>query len=323
MRDYRTVKRRKLRPFGPVWDGAGIRGFAKEGYWYHSFVPGLKRALARSTFVTKTITTDKMKGHMALDARFRPSSLFPDCIYLNYRHGFALNAVGLSGPGIRKVLAETPLVRLREPFFISYMPVLSGSNATSAEVQQFVHEIDRYMDEFRATHMGIQLNISCPNTGTDIHHLVQEAGVLLDQFTKLRVPVVVKLDLLVTPAAAKIIAEHPTCTGLCIANSVRFGTVFPKWWWEKNFPNGSPLEKYGKGALSGAPIFHEVLSWLRDFRSIDRETYVNAGGGIMEPNDVDALYHAGADSIFFSSVMMLRPWRVPAIVRRAHRLFPQ
>lgn len=321
MGDLRSSKREQLRPFGPVWDGAGIRGFAKEGYWYHAYRPGLARALARSTFVTKTITTDRMKGHMELDASYRPVSLFPDCIYLNFLRGYALNSVGLSGPGIRKILADTPLRKIYEPFFISYAPVIATSTNT-AEVQEFIECIEEWMlsGELRTPHLGIQLNLSCPNVGADLNHFALEAGAMLDLFTPLRLPVVVKLNLLVSPEAAARIAAHPTCTGLCISNSIPFGAVLPKWWWDAHFRKGSPLpERYGKGALSGAPLFRHVLSWLRRFRELDKYTYVNAGGGILRAHDVKLLHHFGADSISFSAVMMLRPWRIGSIVRQGHR----
>jgi len=310
-----------LHAFGPVWDGAGARGFSGEGYWYHWLVPGL--SFDGSTFVSKTITTYGTTGNMPLTERYAPQEFFPDCIALMKAKGAALNSVGLSGPSVSEFLETGRWQEIEDPFFISWMPVLSLEDPRYEwEMREFVLAFSRELSTFR-TNPGIQLNISCPNTHVDLKALERRVERLLNMLSILCLPVVVKLSLLVPPEAAVKIAQHPACSGLCIANTIPFGTVLSEKWWELNFPNGSPLEEQGltAGGLSGAPLLYEVERWLKDFRRLDKETYVNAGGGIMRPSDVDRLHYAGANSVFFASVAMLRPWRVRRIVKRAHELF--
>lgn len=324
MERAQLLKREQLRAFGPVWDGAGVRGFAKEGYWHHRTVPGL--SFKGSTFVTKTITTYRHAGNMRLTKSHAPADLLPDCIKPYFKEGMALNAIGLSGPGIRALLRDTYLLSIAEPFFISYMPVLPENHLNFGyEVQDFIRDIRKFREFglFRTDRIGIQLNITCPNVGADLAKMLAKALRLLDQFLYIQLPVVVKLNLLVPAKTAAAIAQHPACTGLCIANSIPFGSAMGKGWWEARFPDGSPFASlgYGDGGLSGAPLFPELVTWLRRFRGIDPETYVHAGGGIMRAGDVDILRQHGADSVFFASVAMLRPWRVPGIIRRAHKVF--
>jgi dihydroorotate dehydrogenase len=174
--------------------------------------------------------------------------------------------------------------------------------------------------------VGLQLNLSCPNvreqTKQEAFNLVKKAHTQLDQLSVLGIPIVVKLNLLVKPSFAPDIARHPACTGLCISNSIPFGEVLPEWWWKEHFPNGSPLARrgFGNGGLSGAPLLDEVLFWLRQFRRFDKDTYINAGGGILDPNDVIRLLEQRADSIFIGSVAILHPWMVRKIITCGHEI---
>ncbi len=310
-----------LKPFGPVWDGAGTRGFFREGYWYHPLVPGL--SFKGSAFVAKTVTSYPHDGNMALAADYTPLRRFPSCIVTYPGKKMALNAVGLSNPGINAILKTERWQRIRDPFFISYTPVLPKKDARHAgEVSRFIQSMLVRRCNFRTLNLGLQLNLSCPNAHQNMVELIERAHELLTALGELHLPIVVKLNLLVNPEVAEVIARHPACSGICIANSVPFGEYFPKAWWERFFRGGSPLEHRGftAGGLSGAPLLREVAHWVGEFRRLDASTHVNAGGGILCEDDVDTLVSVGASSIFFSSVAMLRPWRVRSIIRRAHEL---
>jgi dihydroorotate dehydrogenase len=318
-------KREALSAFGPVWDSAGIRGFSGEGYWFHRIgIPGLD--FSGSTFVTKTVTTYRNIGNTPLTRSYEPRQLFPRSIVPYLFKGMVLNAVGLSNPGFEAFLTTDHWFSITAPFFISYMPVLSDIDIEAElETELFVSLLRQALvaKRFQASRIAIQLNLSCPNVGADFGWLLQKAHALLDTLSSLRLPVVVKLNLLAEPHTARQIARHPACTGICISDSLPFGELLPPSWWSWEFPRESPLARrgFGRGGLSGAPLLHLVRRWVEEFRADNTETYLNVGGGILHADDVDLMFEAGADSIFIGSVAMLRPWRVRGIINRAHQLY--
>ncbi|KND51365.1 MAG: hypothetical protein ABA06_03585 [Parcubacteria bacterium C7867-001] len=310
-----------VRAFGPVWVGSGTLGFFGEGYWYHRFVPNL--SFKRATFVAKTTSVAPKAGGMPLTERFTPKELFPRSIVLRGGEGIALNAVALSGPGLPALL-ETGRWQSREgPFFISLMPIELTARAQQAEMKEATEALRKELPNFRSKQVGIQLNISSPNAGVDLQRLVTNAHALLEELAPLGLNIVVKLGLTTSPMSALGISRHPACAGLCIANGLPFGQKLDPNVWKHNFPNGSPLKNrgLGEGSLTGSLLLPLVEQWLRDFRWLDKKTYVNAGGGIMHKRDVVRLKQAGANSISFATVAMLRPWRVPSIIRTAHEIF--
>ena len=311
-----------LSHLSPVWDASGLRGIAGEGYWFHRYLPGIL-SFKGSLLVTKTTTSFRQQGNMPLDENYQPRDRFPACIWTDPVRGLTLNSVALSGPGVAYTATWYSLVP--EPFLISWMPIGTSLDEQIAEAQEFVYHIGRQRRVFVCNEFGIQFNVSCPNVGADLTALLEKTDMLLSILAELEVPIVVKLNLLVTPEAALKIAKHPACAGICIANSVPFGTVLPDSFWESTFPYGSPLEArnpdFKKGGLSGPPLFPHVRDWVSRFRRSDQETHVNAGGGVWHASHVDQLYAAGASSIFIGTVAMHRPWRVRGIIRRAHKVF--
>lgn len=307
--------------FGPVWDASGLRGFFGEGYWFHKLVPGL--SFRDSTFVAKTTTTYPNPGNMELREDFTPSGLFPDCVHVDWFRGITLNAVGLSGPGAEALLETKRWESIRDPFFISWMPLGKTPEELRREAHTFVQLMKSYKHYKLACDIGIQLNVSCPNVGATLDQdtVLEKAEILLSILHELCLPIIVKLNLLVSPVTAARIANHSACAGICITNTAPFGTVLPEEDWERLFPHGSPLHQYGGGGLSGPLLLPFVESWVAAFRIIEGSKHVNAGGGIWRAGDVDRLKKAGADSIFIGSVAMLRPWRVRSIIERAHRVF--
>lgn len=309
--------------FGPVWDASGLRGFFGEGYWFHRLVPGL--SFTGSTFVAKTTTTYRNPGNMPLREDYTPLRRFPDCVYVDWLQGITLNSVRLSGPGAEALLRTDRWTQIREPFFLSWMPIGKTLEEQVEEANEFVRLL-RHHPHFHLTNdLGLQLNVSCPNVGADLDAVLEKAETLLSILAELRLPIIVKLNLLVSPVVAARIAQHPACAGICITNTAPFGTVLDAEVWKRLFPNGSPLEKrneeYGKGGLSGPLLLPYVVRWIEAFRLVGESTHVNAGGGIWHARDVDRLKEAGADSIFLGTVAMLRPWRVQSIITRAHEVF--
>jgi len=205
------------------------------------------------------------------------------------------------------------------------MPIGKQLEDQIEEAEEFVRILRDYGPFLPSRQVGIQLNVSCPNVGADLSAVVEKAHTMLSILKILGMPIVVKINLLVSAHAAAVIAQHPACAGLCMTNTVPFGQFLPKELWDEYFPDGSPLlkrnEKYNGGGLSGPLLLKCVEDWLKGFRLIDKETYVNAGGGVWCADHVNVLRAAGANSIFIGSVAMHRPWRVRSIIRRAHVVF--
>ena len=133
----------------------------------------------------------------------------------------------------------------------------------------------------------------------------------------------VKLSVTQPVADARAIAEHPACDGLCVSNTIPWGEMADRIDWRGLYGTRSPLERFGGGGLSGAPLLPLVAEWLADARREGIAVPINAGGGILKPADVGVLHRAGASSVFVGTIAMLRGWRLARTIRRANRTFAQ
>lgn len=323
--------------FGPVWGASGIENFFGQGWTYHE---RFKRWFPRRfdftgmTFTTKTTTFDPRIGNMPFDEKtLMNKEAMPRCIVVNpwlFLWGAALNAVGLSGPGLQKLLDRNEWQTRTEPFFISYAPQGTTKEEKAKDALLFVTALNRSLPTFRAR-VGIQLNLSCPNTGenkTDMQALVEEAFALLDTLSVLNLPIVMKLNVLMPPMAAERIAAHPACAGICVSNTIPWealpsvGISQRLLFWSDT----SPLKKRGfkqNGGLSGKPLLPLVIKWLREARQIGITKHINAGGGILCPKNVLEVQWAGASGSSLGSIAFLRPWQVQPTIRTAHYAFPR
>jgi len=318
--------------FGPVCDASGVRNFDKSGWWYHKFLWLLGLVFTGSSFVTKTTTLQPRLGtkldpggNMPLKKDGKtPKKWFPDCVVVKWWIGVALNAVGLSGPGLFALLQKGVWQKLREPFMISFMSVKEKLSHRLDEAIAFAQAIRAERPKFHAK-FGIQINLSCPNVGKKLiteDEFVEEAHTLLEAISKLLpgVPLIVKLSITTPVKTARRIANHRACDAICVSNTVFWGALPERINWKKIFGTDiSPLEKYGGGGLSGAPLLPLVEEWVREATSTGFPKPINAGGGILSKKDAIRLLDAGATSIFIGSVAFLRPWRVRGIIKAAHK----
>jgi dihydroorotate dehydrogenase len=328
--------------YGPVQCASGAMGWFGEGYWYHRYVPGLN--WKGCTFVAKTTTFYEREGNMPLDARGRAKELFPKCVVVKLRDNVVLNSVGLSGPGAKALLTNGRWVDRKDPFFLSFMTVAPTKTERMAEAIGFATALGLIAHHFKAP-FGLQINMSCPNTGHDPAELAEEAKELLGLFQGLRrdesVPIVPKFNVLYPVEALTEI--EPLCDAICISNTLPWGTLPAPVDWTALFPSESgdvrekldtsynpitdtwavnPLSRHGikGGGLSGAPLLPLVEEWVKAARGHKIDLPISAGGGILKPDDVDVLVKAGADSVFLGSIAILRGWRVRKTIRRAHKL---
>ena len=317
--------------FGPIWGMSGIENFFGEGYRYHRLLKNyLGMSFEGMTFVAKTTTFNVREGQMPLGYDLQPKERFPKSIYVDPFRAIVLNAVSLSGPGLIELFNRREWQARRTPFFISFMSVEDDEKKYFEEIDLFVFEIAKRIKFFK-TPFGIQLNISCPNTGHDLSTLAERAQRMLDLMDPLvlrGVTIVVKIAVDMPYETAIRISQHPNCHAICVSNTIPFGKEIPHFSadeqipWKKLFPKGSPLLRRGlklPGGLSGTLLQPLVVKWVKEAVTRGLEKPINAGGGILKPEHVEELFEAGASSVSIGSIVMLRPWMVNAVIAEAHQ----
>lgn len=296
--------------FGPVLDASGVRGFFGEGYPYHRWLRPFGLDFTGSTFVAKTTTLFARAGNMPLGSDLSPRERFPRCIVVKPWKGVTLNAVGLSGPGATALLETRRWQRRKKPFFLSFMSVAPTAAERTEELRAFVALLRSRLSEFNAA-FGLQINLSCPNVGLHPEDAEREALEALDAAAGLGVPLMPKFSVTLPADVAERVSRHPACDALCVSNTVPWGALPDKIDWRGLFGTDvSPLARFGGGGLSGRPLLPIVRDWLRGARCRGISVPINAGGGILSPEDALGLLAEGASSIFIGSMTMLRPWRV-------------
>ncbi len=314
--------------FEAIWDAPGVRGWIGEGYWFHR-LPIYQKAVAAlndgSTFVSKTTTLDENDGKMPLRGKeelYAPREWKPRCISVNFFNARTFNAIGLSGPGIR-ALIEIGILKRPGSSMLSFAAVKPTSAERLEETRGFVHILMN--SPVPIGRIGVQVNITCPNTGHDVNKLVLEVIPQLDALVPLSeagIPIIVKINLFTPIELAEKIAEHEATAALCVTNALAFKDA-------QQLLNlryrSSPLAEFGGGGFSGPEMLPHLRDYVRCLFSAGVTCPLNVGGGIRHEKHVtylveEAGLRRGVDSIFIASAMLSRPWNVPGIVRRVHML---
>jgi len=305
-----------------ILDASGVEGFFGEGYLHHKLLGPFRPNFKGCTFVAKTTTLNARQGNMPLhENSIVPKEWIPKSVKVYFRKGIMLNAVGLSGPGAKFLFECGKWQERTEPFFISFMSVEKTFEERMAELANFVMLFHKHLPNFKAK-VGLQINFSCPNVGLETEELIEEVSGSLEIASHLGIPLMPKFNVLAPPKAVKVIASHFACDAICVSNTIQWGKLPKKINWKQLFGTEiSPLAQFGGGGLSGRPLLPLVIDWLiRAWREGIRKP-ICAGGGILSPDDLGFLYHAGASCAFIGSVATLRPWRVAKIIKRAHQIF--
>lgn len=305
--------------FGPIWIASGSLGFYGEGYSYQKVLRPFGCDFSGATFVAKTMTLEPRKGNMDLhgDGMLPWWRVMPKCIVVKPIKGVVLNAVGLSNPGAEALFKQKKWQKRGRPFFLSFMAVREKKEDRLRELIEFMRIFRSHIFEFSAA-VGLQLNYSCPNVGVHIDDLIEEVNEGLSIAGSIKIPLVPKFDALFPVSAAAKIAKHSSCDALCVSNAIPWGKLPEKIDWHDLFgATVSPLAHYGGGGLSGAPLLPIVTEWVRNACIYGMRKPINAGGGILKPHDVDALFSEGSSSVSIGSIAILRPWRVQETIRYA------
>jgi len=305
--------------FGNVMGASGVQGFFGEGYWFHKPWHLLGLDFSGMTFVAKTTTPHPQKGNMPLTEDYKPKQLVPSCVKVKMIDGLMLNSVGLSNPGLEAFLKTGKWQQRTKPFFISMTSLAESPQKRIDEIKKMTDLLGKHQHEFQAP-FGIQINLSCPNTGHDPKELIGESSAALDVLSNLNAPLMPKYSIAAAPIPAIMeLEKHPQCDAICVSNTISFGS--PQIDWKKTWgTTTSPLAHLGGGGISGKVLKPLVCEWIKNIRAAGFTKPIHGGGGIMSQDDVDDFHRAGASSIFIGSVATLRPWRVSGIIRHANEL---
>ena len=304
--------------FGCVMNASGARNFFGQGYPFHIFFRHAGLDYDGSTFVAKTMTLEPRVGNMPINAiTLQPTRIFPRCIAFDILYGHVLNAVGLSNTGACDLLQRGEWQERTDPFFISFAAVKPTVFERLDEWRKFADLFAGYYSAFKAP-VGLEMNFSCPNTGTT-KPLISEIQRAMTIVSCLNIPLVPKINVLVSPATGLEIASHDSCDAVCQSNTIPWGEMSKEINWFHLFQvSESPLKNYGGGGLSGPALFPLVREWVVQARNMGLCKPIIACGGIMSAAAVDMMFCAGASAIQLGSVSMIRPWRVRSMIRCAH-----
>jgi len=307
--------------FGNVIGASGLNGWFGEGYPYHAllkFLPGF--TFLGTTLTAKTATLLARPGNMPLRKdNLTPREFIPASIVVRPGAGVVLNAVGLSGPGLAFLLGTGRWQKLDAPFFLSFMSVAGTREERLDELRKAVEMLKTELSNFKAP-VALQINFSCPNTGHDQEELVKDIHEALKIASVLNIPLVPKISVLIPPDQAAEILRDPNCDALAVSNTIAWADMPQEV--QKVFfqTNKSPLARFGGGGVSGKYLLPLVVQWLEQFKKFNVGKPIIAGGGILKKDDVDQLVAAGASAISPGSVVILRPWNLKSIIKRANEL---
>lgn len=331
--------------YGNAIVASGGLGFHGEGYPYHKYLKKMLSGFDMSgmTLTSKTLTLRKRLGNAPTqnDDGVTLMEFKPACIDFDFFDANAINAFGLTNPGIDAYLEKTNEIVTSsfqtKNFFIS-ISVLGTHEEQLFQAKEIVSKIYDYDSCWRhkSFSFGLQLNISCPNSGDKVDANISHIHELLTTLSSLGRPIMVKINALMSVENVMKIAAHQACAGIVTSNTFGwdeipaleridlFGsTVSPlaKRWGKtyrgkQIFTVPNP-EENAKGGVSGKYLFPFVVKQVQDLRKAGFEKPIIAGGGILHPDNVDILFEAGAQAISPGSVIFLRPWRVKSIIERA------
>ncbi|MEO6077693.1 MAG: hypothetical protein ABIP54_02815 [Candidatus Andersenbacteria bacterium] len=311
--------------FPSIMTASGTQGFFGEGYWYHGPWKLLGLTFKGCGFVAKTTTLLARPGNMPMKQDgITPREFFPKCIVVRPLKGVVLNAVGLSGPGTPALL-ERNIWQQRKgaPWFLSFMAPDGSDQEKLDQLKEFILLLNIYKIKEWNARIGLELNLSCPNTGTDLSNLVQLAGQMLDIVTPFGIPIQIKINATIPPEIAKQIMLHRACDAIVCSNTIPWGKLPDKINWKKLFGSEtSPLDHLGSGGLSGWPLREIVFEWIRNIRDCGMTKPIWTCGGIDSPEAVYKAFDAHASGIQVGTVAMLRPWRMKSIIRAVRELRP-
>ncbi len=314
--------------FGSVFGASGVTGFFSGAeYPHHKIYKKLFRKkfnFEGMTHVSKTATAFKHKGHTRLaNDGYSVKRLFPSSVYfLLALFNILLNAIGLSGPGIKFLLNLGIWQRWTKPFVISLMAV---GKTKEERLKEWRNIVSHLKEETFSTSYAVQPNFSCPNQENKQEELMGEVFEVLDILGELNVPIIPKFNLLLRPEKVKEVMQHPQCDAVCMSNTIPYGDL------KGLIPDRvlniirltSWLKKYGGGGLSGKYLYPLLTDWLRRAKKTEMPKPIIACGGISRRKHIYELWDRFSlvEGVSIGTVAITRPWRVKKMIDYGNRRF--
>jgi dihydroorotate dehydrogenase len=254
------------------------------------------------TVITKTLTFAPRRGNLRWWCPWRAVRRLGGDMGLPS----VINAVGLTNPGLY-VWADTYLRRLAgagRPVIVSLAP----ENPEEAE------SMARRLQWHNAV-VGIELNLSCPNSGTAAQ--VNQAVEMVQAVkSTCHLPIILKLGI-AQPYLDICRTLDGRVDAFDLINAVPWRTI-SQVVYGKEVP--SPLAGYGlQGAVSGDLILTYARAALAAVRGAEVQTPILSGGGIRTIQEIDYRFNAGASAVSLG-VAFMRPWLPSRLVRQWRRL---
>ncbi|MCX6755566.1 MAG: hypothetical protein NT068_03485 [Candidatus Nomurabacteria bacterium] len=309
-------------PFEVIWGEAGLLNFYGQGWPYHKILDKLGINFDGLTFVSKTTTLEAHKSNIKLKDDLMPKKFFRKNIHIDRKNQCVLKDLNPDGPGANTVLSSYQLHERTDPFQISFISSINTEEKRLSEFDEFVTMLLKSKNDFKAQ-IGLQLDFT-EYKSRELQTMLK----ILDMCTPLvekGIPIIVKISVEMPIENVIQFEKHSNCYAITISSMVKFGNLPNEINWKKLYPDGSPLiEKslhiLDLGGLSGKIILPLILTYIKGLRDAGFHKHINSGGPLNK-NDVEALHHAGANSISLDSIEFLKPWAIGSVRRKAWELF--
>ena len=241
------------------------------------------------TSVTKTLTLQPREGNLRWYKPFH-------CVRLS--SSGALNAVGLSNPGIGWWCKKIgPTVNSKK---IDLVGSIFGESEELSEMAGVLNDFDL---------VGLEINVSCHNIENRIYR--DTARVIASceavKANSYYLPLILKIS--VAHDVSQIVEKVAGIVEAISINSVP---------WSRAFPNRrSPLEVFGGGGVSGK--IAQPFTWALVKKITGLTSIPVIGPSIWDFKDLNKVRNLGAKAISFGSVFLRYPWRPTLYVRKERK----
>ncbi len=240
------------------------------------------------TIVTKTLTRWPRRGHLRWS--------HPWSVVKKMGQEGVLNAIGLTNNGIDWWIQE-----VAPRIFPDYKIVVSIEAEDAVEMVEMIEKVKSEKI------VGIELNLSCPNTpSTDDQTTEKILSLCRTAATATTVPLIAKLSY--THDCQTIVRELDRLKKIeaISINSIPWAALFP------GLP--SPLARYGGGGVSGRVIQQWSWQMVEEISRVSKIPVI--GPSVWEYGDIKKVLDRGAQAVSFGSIFVYSPWRPTLFVRR-------
>ncbi len=312
---------RKTEPFNGVcfeviWGESNISDFNSQSWLYHKFLEKIFINLEGMTPVSNTNFLKENDDN---------NLLIPKNIYVDRKNMCTLTTNGFNNLGVINIISSYESNEETDPFQISFIPVAKTKKERLNELDQFITLLLSTDKNFKAK-IGLQINTNYLESETGIPDILETMEMLdmCKPLVSIGVAIIPRISIEMSLQDVIKIGEHKNTHAIVTSDEIHYGSMPEKIDWSKLFKKNSALLKLDNpilGKISGTPILPLVLKQIRDIRGAGFTKHINGRGGIMSGKDVFEMYTAGANSISLDTSIILKPFEIGSIRRRAWELF--